>query len=211
MKKAVITFLLLTTFSYLYSANFKDMTNIQEEIWKDVIGFEGLYEVSNNGRVRSLPREFIKSDGTWMRTRGTVIHQNTTHDGYAQIILLKNGRKHTKKAHRYVAIKFIENPNNLPQVNHIDGNKKNNHVSNLEWCDGKHNQQHAVRTGLRKKYFGADHWNSREVYQLSFDGFLVGVYPSIVEAAKSVNRDVTTVHKVLIGTRKSCAGFKWTY
>lgn len=119
------------------------MDNIQE-IWKDIDGFEGLYEISNKGRVKTLkPRRGMKSK------EGLIA---VTHDswGYPRVLIYKDKKVHAKRIHRLVAINFIPNPLNKVSVNHIDGNKLNNHVDNLEWSTWKENSDHAVMTGLNK-------------------------------------------------------------
>lgn len=127
------------------------------EIWKDVVGYEGLYQVSNNGRVKSLTNTCI---------RKTHLDAN----GYELVTLNKNGRKTHKRIHRIVAEAFIECPNTKLDVNHKDGNKLNNSVENLEWCTRSQNVTHAFRNGLNCAARGEQHCNSklkeREVLQI---------------------------------------------
>ena len=108
--------------------------------WRPIEGFEGLYEVSNIGNVRSL---------NYRRTGEIkILRLYKNNNGYLKAVLCKDGKRCTKKVHRLVAVAFIPNLENKPQVNHIDGNKQNNAVSNLEWCTGKENKQHAWKIGL---------------------------------------------------------------
>ena len=105
------------------------------EIWKDIPGFEGLYQVSNHGNILSVKRNKyrkIRKD-KW---------------GYSIVGLNKDGGQKQLFVHRLVAVAFIPNPNNFAEVNHIDGNKANNSVDNLEWCNRYENAHHAFRTGL---------------------------------------------------------------
>ena len=108
------------------------------EIWKDIEGYEGLYQVSNLGRVKSLKVSKIKSE----RIRKS--YQQSS--GYISIVLCKNGKVTNHKIHRLVANAFIDNPDNLPEVNHMDEDKTNNCVDNLEWCDSSYNKNYGTRT-----------------------------------------------------------------
>lgn len=107
-----------------------------EEIWKDISGYEGLYQVSNLGDVRSL--NYRRSGELKLLKQGNV-------HGYKRVELSKNGKKKKYWVHRLVAITFISNPNNLPMVNHKDEDKTNNNVNNLEWCDAKYNVNYGTR------------------------------------------------------------------
>lgn len=111
-----------------------------EEEWRPVKGYEGLYEVSNMGRVKSL--HYGKS---------RILKQITNTNGYMAVDLHKDGTRSPKRVHRLVATAFIPNPHNKPEVNHKDGNKKNNTVDNLEWCTSSYNTKHAYRNGLVNK------------------------------------------------------------
>lgn len=115
---------------------------MEEEIWKPVKNFEGLYSVSSLGRVRSEDR--IDCRGRF-RT-GKILLPSALPKGYLQVVLCKNGKHKTCKVHRLVIEAFLPNPDNLPQVNHKDENVKNNNVKNLEWCDNKYNCNYGSRT-----------------------------------------------------------------
>lgn len=126
-----------------------------EEIWKDINGYEGLYQVSNFGRVKSLARirktrkDSNGKQGSY-QYKGCILKQknrktNVKSLEYYQVTLSKNGTQKMFSPHRLVAEAFIPNPNNKPYVNHIDGNGKNNNVDNLEWTTNRENQNHAVR------------------------------------------------------------------
>lgn len=152
-----------------------------KEIWKDVKGYEGLYQVSNLGHVRSL--KYGKE---------RVLKEGTDRDGYLHVGLCLNCCQKTYKVHRLVADVFISNPNNLPQVNHIDGNKTNNNVENLEWCTQKQNIHHAHNTGLHPKKLVPIHCN-----ELNID------FASIGEAAKYFGCGDSCIHNILKGKYKS--------
>lgn len=113
------------------------------ELWKPIVGFEGLYEVSNLGRVRSLPKDVpYKGSSTFAHRKGRILSLVSDSYGYKIVNLSKDRNQCGKKVHRLVAEAFLENPSNLPQVNHKDGNKENNSVGNLEWCTAKQNIRH---------------------------------------------------------------------
>lgn len=115
------------------------------EVWKDIEGYEGLYQVSSCGEVRSLDKIINLPNGVTYIKRGMTRRKNPDKYGYYTITLRKAGVPLTYKIHRLVAKAFIENPNCYPQVNHKDENKKNNCVENLEWCDAKYNCSYGTR------------------------------------------------------------------
>lgn len=112
------------------------------EIWKDIPGYEGLYQISNYGNVRSM--NYNKKVGNIKELK-----PNTTRDGYLEVHISKDSKRRYFLIHRLVAQAFIDNPDNKPQVNHIDGDKSNNNVSNLEWVTNGENQRHAYDNGLK--------------------------------------------------------------
>jgi len=114
--------------------------------WKDIVGYEGLYKVSNTGLVKSLDR--ITNTGNSIKGSFKSLHSDK--DGYKIVVLFKNGIRKNKKVHRLVAESFKPNPLNKPCVNHIDGDKHNNCPSNLEWCTVAENNLHSINKGLRK-------------------------------------------------------------
>lgn len=120
-----------------------------EEIWKPVVGYEGFYEVSNIGRVKSLNRE--EKWGEYVRARqGKILKPGRSGIWYLTAVLYKNGKKKTTKVHRMVATAFIPNPLGKKYINHIDSNPINNSVKNLEWCTHLENMQHAAKAGRTK-------------------------------------------------------------
>jgi hypothetical protein len=129
----------------------------QIEIWKDVVGYEGIYQISSFGRLKTISRA-VK---TWFGSRVMVEKIRKPgkwpNEWYTTYILSKNRVNKLFSAHRLVAISFIDNPNNYPEVNHLDGDKTNNRVSNLEWCTSSQNKSHSHRTGLQVSKRGIEH------------------------------------------------------
>ncbi len=146
---AVLLALLKTQMTTAYEISvIEECQILLAEEWRDVKGYEGLYQVSNLGRARSFHNQY-----------GRVIKPVLTQKGYLQVTLSKNGKSRTRPLHILVAQAFIPNPLNKPQVNHMDGNPLNNRFDNLEWATSKENIQHAYKTGLAKS--GANHKNAK--------------------------------------------------
>lgn len=160
------------------------------ETWKDIEGFEGLYKISDEGHVYSVRcKKLLK----------LIPNQ----DGYFEVCLANNGKNVYRRVCRLVAIAFIPNPNNLPQVNHIDENKQNDKVYNLEWCSSKYNVNHgtAIKRS-RQSYKSKSHKNWRKVICLN-DG---KVYASVTLCAKAYDGTPWGVHSICKGTRKTHRG-----
>ncbi|MGD0340522.1 MAG: NUMOD4 domain-containing protein [Bacteroidales bacterium] len=123
-----------------------------EKIWKPIIGYEGLYEVSNYGEVKSLRR--ICDSRYWRPVKERILKSAKSKGGYCGVILSDNKKKKRYLVARLVLIAFIPNPENKPQANHKDGDKSNNTLPNLEWSTRSENQKHAYRIGLKKGLVG---------------------------------------------------------
>lgn len=180
----------------------------EEEIWKDVKGYEGLYQISNYGRVKNKKTDYILKPalGSW---------------GYEFVQLCDKGRETSKCIHRMVAESFLDNPDNLPQVNHIDGNKRNNHIDNLEWVSCSQNIKHAFNTGLKKKKMGKENplygrcgiesTRHREVNKYDLEGNFIESYISIREASKKNNINASNISSVCSGRKKMAGNYIWKY
>lgn len=120
------------------------------EEWRDIKGYEGLYQISNLGRVKSLNRVVICSNGTSHKIKEKILKNGYMTSGYLFVVLRKDDKSKNHSIHRLVAKAFIPNPKNCTDVNHIDGNKQNNCLYNLEWCTRSENLKHAVNIGLVK-------------------------------------------------------------
>ncbi len=116
--------------------------------WKDIKGFEG-YQASNTGDIRSVKRTIANKDGFLCTYSGRILKSSITKKGYKKVYPTIHCKKYSKAVHRLVAIAFIENPMNYPQINHIDCDKLNNNTENLEWCNNSQNQKHAFKNGMQ--------------------------------------------------------------
>lgn len=126
------------------------------EMYVDIQGYEGYYQISNHGNVRSLDRVIKEKTGKTQTIKGRVLKQRINPSGYYYVGLRKNSRKATFAVHQLVAQAFLDNPDNKPTVNHIDGNKLNNSVANLEWSTYSENLEHAYKTGLRRAVYSSE-------------------------------------------------------
>ena len=163
------------------------------EEWRPVVGFEGLYEVSNLGNVKSLCAGRWKS--MMMRKPVPDIH------GYQTVNLKKDGKYKNVKIHRLVAMAFLDNPDNLPEVNHKDECKSNNRADNLEWCSRKYNQNYNEH---QKIYY-------KPVIQLSENGEEIARFESIKAASIATGVRPSYISGVLSGRRFKSGGFRWQY
>ena len=178
------------------------MTNLNEQ-WKDIKGFEGCYQISSLGRIKSLERQ--DSKGRLRKER--ILSQNKKDDkGYHTANLYKDGKNQYKRVHILVAEAFIPNPNNKPEVNHIDGNKSNNSVSNLEWNTTKENCEHRQRMGLGDTKSAN---NARKIKVESYDlktGKTIKQYECAADAAREFGVKNDAISSVVRGDKKSFRG-----
>ena len=124
-----------------------EIPNLLGEVWKDIINYEGWYQVSNKKRIKSLQRTIVYSSGS-VRLQNSKLLKTRISNGYLGVTLRKMNKTRTTSLHRLIAEAFIPNPENKPQVNHIDGNKLNNCIENLEWATASENTIHAIQNGL---------------------------------------------------------------
>lgn len=170
------------------------------EIWKNINGYEGLYQVSNEGRVKSLERTVVYKDGRKKVIKPNFLmpHKNT--NGHLDFRLSKNGVTTSHLAHHIVAEAFIPNPNNYDVVHHIDHDKHNNKVENLKWMSGEEHR------GLHIKEI-----RSKTVYQYSLDGELIGVWESVEKACRELGANHSHISNCCLGKRKTHKGYRWSY
>lgn len=161
------------------------------EYWKSIKGYEGIYEISNTGKVKSLQREYENS-GSYsgkIKRKEIIIKQNVNRLGYHVVTLSKNGVRKFHIVYRLVAFAFLENPNSFKEVNHKDLNKSNNNVENLEWCDRKYNVNHFYYySNKSSKYKGVSFQKCRNKWVAYIDinnkRFSLGRFNSEEEANK---------------------------
>ena len=187
-----------------------------EEIWKDIKNYEGYYQISNYGNVRSLDR--IDELGRLIKGREKVKQkQHYNKDNcYLNIILYKNGQKQRFYIHRLVAEAFIPNPENKPQVNHNDRNKKNNKIDNLEWVTISENIKYSYNFDDRKKStgchkIGKENIMSKKVKQYDLEGNFIKKWESARQASIQTNIDYSTIKQVCRGKGKKAGGYIWKY
>lgn len=173
-----------------------------KEIWKPIKGYEGYYEVSNLGRVRSVERIVERKDGSIRRYKGKILSPCFPH-GYAHVNLARNGKYKSVKVHRLVAESFIPNPNNYSEINHKNEIKDDNRVSNLEWCSRKYNCNYGNRAS---KFIQS---KSKEIVQLTLEGDYISKYKSIKEASEVLHN--SSIGNALRGNYIQAAGYCWVY
>lgn len=172
-----------------------------EEIWKPIEGYEGKYEISNYGRVKSYA-QYIN---------GRIIKGCHDGKGYVYVKLYYISGKHKMfKVHRLVATHFIPNPNNYPQVNHKDENKDNNHVDNLEWCDNDYNNHYGTRSKRIAISNRCCPTTSKKICSIGNNN-QIKYYDSIGEAERITGVSHSNIIKVLKNQRFSAGGYLWSY
>lgn len=176
------------------------------EIWKDIPGFEGYYQSSNTGRFRSLDRMVKGSYGSMQPKKGRILEQPLDKDGYPVVCLTKDGKRaKSQQAHIFVALTWVPNPLNLPQVNHIDENKTNNNAANLEWCDCKYNINWG--TGIKRR----SELKKKPVNQYTLNGELIATHKSAKDIENILGISGTHISACCKGKRKSAGGYLWKY
>ena len=171
------------------------------EIWKSIKGYEDKYQVSNFGRVKSLKRVVPhKLYGTKVVPERFLKAYLRSH-GYYCISLWNNNSKTDKYIHRLLAIYFITNPNNYPCINHIDGNKTNNSINNLEWCTIKQNNEHSYANGLNSL--------NRKIKVCSYTTNECVIYRSIRQASININKNPDYLHVALKRNKFSNNEYHW--
>ena len=182
------------------------MSKADEEIWKDIKGFENKYQISNLGNLRNS------------NTNNTLKFRKSSR-GYLTITIRKKSKVYCYLVHRLVAETFLPNPNNYPQVNHIDGNKSNNIVDNLEWCTASNNQKHAYRIGLHvndtQKMKRMNEKSKlkikKKVIQYDLNGNIINEFESLKDAEFQTKIKYQYISNCCRGKTKTAGKFIWKY
>lgn len=182
------------------------------EEWRDIPGFEGLYQASTEGRIRSVERWIERADGyrNHIMPRIMKVQKNSNND-YLLVNLHKDKKLNKCLVHRLIALTFIPNPNNLPQVNHKDENPQNAKASNLEWCDCDYNVRYGTARQRHSEHIKNRPDMSKPVEQYSKDGVYITTYPSSVEAERQTGIWHQSIWQVMNGRGKTAGGFIWRY
>lgn len=181
-----------------------------DEVWKDVPGFEGRYQVSNLGQVRSVPRDVSNHTGV-IHLKEKILNQRYNHKGYKVVDIIDSQHKHKYcLVHRLLALAFIPNPDNKPQVNHIDGIKDHNVLENLEWVTNGENQIHAYKNGLNHV---ADNSGRPKKAVLQIDkntNEVIEKYSCLADAGRKFG-SASTIRRCCVGVSHTSYGFKWKF
>ena len=184
------------------------------EIWKPVKNYEGLYEISSLGNIRSIDRLISRkmNDGSIRKImlKGKQLKKCFMGTYYA-VTLCKNGKSKQCLIHRLVGMAFIENPNGLECINHKDENKLNNSVENLEWCDRMYNCNYGIRNSTISKKNRRPRVNFKKVAQYSKSGEFIKEYDNPITAYRETNINGTQIKYCCEGKRKQAGNYKWKY
>ncbi len=182
-----------------YVCRISPFTKIDGEEWRPVVGYEGLYEISNLGRVKNLRKKRIND--VWHTE--TLMKPKNNKEIYHRVELSKSGNRKITGVHQLVAAAFINNPENKPNINHINGKRDDNRIENLEWCTQKENIQHAWDTGLSKARKGGHHQSSKAIMIIDIIKNSVTSIGSLKAGAKYLGIGHSTICRYASGQVKN--------
>lgn len=181
------------------------------EKWKQIEGYKPIYQISNMGRVRSLARKTNDNGGLFHR-KERVLRQSVDKNGYHFVFLYDlNGRKKTITVHRLVALAFVRNHENKPEIDHIDGNKSNNTPNNLRWVTHRENCSNSITREKRKQLTGEKATHRRKISAYTLDGVYVGTWPTITIAAEITGTCRHSISYAANGKYKFANNLIWKY
>ena len=196
------------------SPRWLSLEDLPNERWKDIEGYEGLYQISDYGRVKRLSvcrkcNRYYKK-GRFYNER--IMNLTISKYGYLKEQLFNiEGMFKTISIHRLVAQAFIPNPENKPQVNHINGDKTDNRVENLEWCTNGENGKHAWDNNLRTRNFGKNNHESKPILQYTLNGELLKEYESLNQVYYETGYDRTVIRNTCNLKQKESHGYIWRW
>lgn len=177
--------------------------------WKDIAGYEGLYQAHPDGMIKSVKRTVTHKNGNVHIYPEVILKQRMDKYGYYRVVLSKNGVQKTYSTHRLIAMTFLDNPHNLPSINHRNEQKTDNRICNLEWCDVLYNNRYSknwlkANEGVKKKC-------GKPVMQFTKDGELVNEYCSVGEASRQTGTNKGNIISCCKGKYGSAGDFIWKY
>lgn len=189
------------------------MATIPEEIWKDIPNYEGIYQASSYGRIKSCARVIHYKNGKIIHRKERFLSLIKGFGQYLTVGLVKSNHHITYNVPYLIAITFIENPNSLPCVNHKDENKYNNKVDNFEWCTYSYNTKY--NNGMRKRIDTRNlkntHGREKKVYQYDFQGNLIKIWVSVSSVEKGLGFKKTNISSCCLNKKNKAYGYKWSY
>lgn len=186
------------------------MSRLVEE-WRPVVGYEGLYEVSDRGNVRSLDMRLKCKNNSFRIKKGVQLKPYIDEDGYCRVGLHNIEKSETKGVHRLVAEAFIPNPDNKPQVDHINGVRNDNRVENLRWFTLKENNSTDLAKSRKSKAAFERSDNKKIVYQYTLDGEFVAKYNSTMEMERKNGFKRQSICRCCNKKQKTAYNYKWSY
>lgn len=186
------------------------------EVWKSVLGYEGLYEVSNFGNVITKQR-YVNGPRGLAKRKEHILKSFKSNSGYLRVSLYKNGLEKHFSIHRLVAIAFIPNPENKLEINHINGVKDDNRICNLEWVTKSENEKHAYKTALKrpscgmKGFSGEKNKQSKIIIQCDIHGNEINRFFGSAEASRMTNSEQSSIIRCANGKIKTHHGYIWRY
>lgn len=186
-----------------------------EEVWKDIEGYEGLYQVSNLGRIKSVKRIVNCKNEAKLSIKEKILIQAKGTRGYKFVRLSKNNKSKTIRVHKIVAKAFIPNKNNGKVINHLDCNVENNCVSNLEWCTQSENVKYSWKLGRceisRKALLENSKNRRKKINQYDLNGKFIQQYSSMIEASRKFNIKYQNISDCCRNIIKKSGGYIWRY